>query len=56
MGNGGDVGPVEIGPDEIGPANMTDEIGPYETGPLKKKISSPFFFFRRSIPFSAAQP
>ncbi len=37
MGNGGDVGPVKIGPNEIDHANMTDKIGPYETGPLKKK-------------------
>jgi hypothetical protein len=36
MGNGGRVVPVKIGPDEIDHAIMTDKIGPYETGPLKK--------------------
>jgi hypothetical protein len=48
MGNGGDVGPVKIGPNEIDHANMTDKIGPYETGPLKKKtgpLPSPFIYF-----------
>jgi hypothetical protein len=42
MGNGGDVGPVKIGPNEIDHANMTDKIGPYETGPLKKKKQARF--------------